>query len=322
MKRSRRAGPWKPSPDELPPTWREVWGIYEIIKRTTISEATLANYLDTLVTFGRFLAGQESRGEAPPLEEIVKEDFAAFISDVKVRTSASTAGMRYRGLSAVFGWLARPGDGEEPFLPSNPVKALRHPKVDEDPVRVLEVDDVLRLLATCRGDGFENRRDGAIIRFMFDTRCRRGEVASMRTDRESLDLREGEALVTGKTGPRPVAFGPTTAAHIQRYLRLRVRHPRAAEPWLWLGRYGPLGGSGVYQALSRRFDDAGIEARKKAHVFRHSFSHHFRMEGGSDIDLMVLNGWTSTAMASRYGKSAAQARAREAHRRYSPGERL
>jgi hypothetical protein len=88
------------------------------------------------------------------------------------------------------------------------------------------------------------------------------------------------------------------------------------------GTAGRLGGNGIYKALARRFDQAGIEAVKKAQVFRHSFSHYFRPESGSDSELTTLNGWSSPAMAYRYGRSAAQAQAREAHRRLSPGNRL
>ena len=37
---------------------------------------------------------------------------------------------------------------------------------------------------------------------------------------------------------------------------------------------------------------------------------------------MYLAGWKSTAMAHRYGRSAAAQRAREAHRRLDLGDRL
>jgi integrase len=49
-------------------------------------------------------------------------------------------------------------------------------------VPLLDYDEVRRLLAACRGDRFEDRRDEAIIRSLLDTGVRRGELGSMRTE--------------------------------------------------------------------------------------------------------------------------------------------
>jgi integrase/recombinase XerC len=38
--------------------------------------------------------------------------------------------------------------------------------------------------------------------------------------------------------PRSCPFGQKTAAALDRYLRLRIRHPRASEQALWLGERG------------------------------------------------------------------------------------
>ncbi len=58
-----------------------------------------------------------------------------------------------------------------------------------------------------------------------------------------------------------------------------------------------------------------------AHRFRHTFAHTWLAEGGQERDLMRLAGWTSDAMLSHYGSSAADARALDAHRRLRLGDR-
>jgi integrase len=68
--------------------------------------------------------------------------------------------------------------------------------------------------------------------------------------------------------------------------------------------------------------EVGVEADNLVHVFRHTFGHLWRANGGEEGDLMVLGGWKSRAMLDRYGKSAAVERAKSAHRRFSPGDRI
>lgn len=53
-------------------------------------------------------------------------------------------------------------------------------------------------------------------------------------------------------------IGTKAARDIDRYVRARAAHPRAADPWLWLGKKGRLTPSGIYQMIKDRGNEIGL----------------------------------------------------------------
>ncbi len=182
-----------------------------------------------------------------------RHQLAGFIDSLLSSGSApATARSRQLGVRRFSAWLV-----EEQEIPADPLLGVKAPKLDSRVIEPLTSDQLKAMVKACAGRDLRERRDEALIRFMFETGTRAGEVVALQV--ADLNLSEGSAIVRrGKGGKgRVVPFGPETALALDSYLRVRRTHRLAASDALWVGDRGKRFSYDAHQTLGMRAQMAG-----------------------------------------------------------------
>ena len=274
------------------------------------SPQTVKSYGDGVRAYLRWCSATDHPGV------LDRRQLAAFVDHMLTGGSQpSTARSRQLGVRRFSSWLA-----EEREIDVDPLLGVKAPKLDTKVTEPLTDVQLKALIKACAGRELRDRRDEALVRFMFETGARAGEAAALGV--ADVDLAAGSAIVRrGKGGKgRTVPFGPQTALAIDRYLRVRRMHRLAGSPALWLGDRGKaFSYDGLHKSLKMRATMAGI-ANFHPHLLRHTAAHRWLAAGGSEGGLMAVAGWTRPDMLMRYTKAQASSRAATEARGLNLGE--
>lgn len=236
--------------------------------------------------------------------------FLLWLSEVK-QQKATTVSINCRSLRTFLRWVAREG-----YLPDDPMRDVKTPKVPSRFPNVLTDDELKRMLAVAR----RNPRDSAILHLMLDTGVRAAELCGLSLD--DLCLATRTARVMGKGAKeRSIFFSASTARALAKWLSVRPEVPFDDPLFTSAKRKERLTPHGLLEVVQRLTRDAGVNKRVGCHTLRHCFGSSYVRAGGDAHTLRHLLGHSTLHTAMRYVDLVGRDLA-EAHQRYSPVSRL
>jgi site-specific recombinase XerD len=225
-----------------------------------LASGTLRFYTQKLAHLQTYLSSQGITTVEGITAPLLRRFLLAFSRD---HTPGGTHGV-YRATKAFLRWYEREA---EPEGWRNPIDRVQGPKVSIEPLEPVSIEDLKRMLETCRGRGALALRDKALLLFLLDTGCRAAEVIGV--DVGDLDLRSGAVLVRHGKGrkTRSVFLGGKARRALAQYLRTRE-----GEGPLFTGLHGErLRYESLRDIVRRRAEAAGIPA-PTLHSFRRAFA--------------------------------------------------
>lgn len=170
------------------------------------------------------------------------------------------------------------------------------PKTRKLPENMLTEEDIEKLLNAC-----QTYRDKALIAFLYESGCRKGELFSIKLSNVVFDSMGAVVTIPdGKTGARRIRV-VFCASYLRQYIE---NHPNSdSDSYLFCSThrpYGRISDSGLKKQLKEIAIRAGVKKNVFPHLFRHSratlLAKHL-----SEQSLKTYLGWTQgSGMASIY----------------------
>jgi len=274
------------------------------------SSNTQRSYATAVGAYLRWLGERHVDWRRPPRAEL-----RAYLAELTDGHARSSVAQRLAAIRSFHRWAAR-----TELAPGDPWGAIATPRLPRRLPRVLEVEQIERLLAVidedlaAAGTASDPRaatslalalRDRALVETAYAAGLRISELAAAQLG--LLDLQRGELRVYGKGRRERIGLlGRPARFAIAAYLEdgrpvLLVDAAGEAPSEVFLNHRGrPLGVRGLRYRLDRLCRRAGLPEGVSPHTLRHSFATHL-LDGGADLRIVQeLLGHESLATTQVY----------------------
>jgi len=149
-----------------------------------LSSRTIDYYNEKLTLFRAYLQAQGIRA----VESITAPIVRRFMLELSKMHNPGGVHAAYRAVRAFLRWY----DAEVEHQGwTNPMGKVRAPKVPQEPLEPVSLDDLRAMLATCKGKALTDRRDKAVMLALLDTGLRASELIALSVG--DVDMRTGRS---------------------------------------------------------------------------------------------------------------------------------
>jgi len=275
-----------------------------------LSPKTIETYTGHI---GRFIKFCLSIGVEAP-EDVTATHVRMFLLELQKRCSPVSIHDYYRVVGRFFNWQVAEG-----MIPTSPMTSIRPPRIPHKLIKPLAAPQISDMLELLNDNKVLTLRNKAIILMLLDTGLRVGELASIEI--KDLDIEHETIRIMGKGAKeRVVRIGKKTQKALLRYLLMR----NDDLPWLWVNgrkaRFTTKGIRRVIRVLGQRAELTDV--RCSPHTLRHTFAIEFLRNGGGEFVLQMMLGHATLSMTRRYVGALCSNDAIEAHKKFSPADRM
>ena len=184
-------------------------------------------------------------------------------------------------------------------ISSNPAVDVRAPKGAKKLPKVLDVDQVDRLLSGSSNTPLEVR-DQAMIELMYSSGLRLSELVNLNI--VEMDLKAGQVKVLGKGNKtRYLPIGQKAKEAVTVWLELRARSVLAGEEAVFISNRGSrLSQRAVQKRMREQAQRTELGVHVHPHMLRHSFASHLLESSGDLRAVQELLGHASISTTQVY----------------------
>jgi len=255
------------------------------------SSATLASYQRDLQGFIDYLAEQD----VTDTTRATIHDIRAYIASCHRKGLAESSMQRL--LSSLRGFYKHLIKNNQ--ISSNPAADIRAPKGAKKLPKVLDVDQVDRLLSGTQTSPLE-MRDHAMMELMYSSGLRLSELVNL--DLIDIDLHAGQVKVIGKGNKtRYLPIGQQAREALDSWLGLRDSIAIEGELAVFVNHRGSrLSQRAVQKRMREQAQKTALGVHVHPHMLRHSFASHLLESSGDLRSVQELLGHANISTTQVY----------------------